>query len=1604
MRASSERKNRWAAVLVIVLAVAGFSIAGVVGVVLPAGSNAVATNAPAAASAPTDLSGGPLVPLVGSTGFNPGQLPTQIGAYSIASDPSAMTATSTMTVTVSLNPTGDLATYANEVANPNSPYYHQYLTPQGIASQFGVSPANYAGLVSYFSGFGLSVTPSATSLGLMVSGSPAQIGAAFHSTVQAFSMQYKSGGLWNPLFGNDSAANNSVSSRVFYAATGVSYLPAGVNALVSGVSGLSGGMATPNVAMPLGLDPANLMTNLVNTTASGFTPLTSIQGIAGANYTWTPGSNSFLCYFYGVGCSPSQFLFPSTMHVLTGAQNLWSGASTIDSQPDQGQGVTIAVVEVGCAIPSDLASWSAQTFGSSSQLMNRLTQIAINDPTAYFPNTNLNNCVFNGYMWGWTIETMLDIEYAAAMAPLAHIDVIGLPSAYFSSIDNAYLDIAQYLSTGSSCALSGSPAIIVAGPSQDACSVTITSNSYGSGEAYTAYVGSPMYLTVEDQNLHILNLVGVTNFFASGDYSGAVFGAATNSGIPAVAEGSTSVGGGQLTAAGPGGQEFPVTSTQTCMGFVWFGYCFGQLAYVAPAASIGSFTYWDYGFGIGGTYQGLIGGGFGQSLSEQQPWWQNALDTYSSGQKMDPVISGSAAFNMTIYAFGTWYFEYGGTSFATPIAAGEWALIEEQALTAFNTAKMGDINPLLYAAHNAYEAGVSSASADPYVPMQDTGFGFDWGPISSFTWYFYNLSINSELGGVSSPPIPQWFPTLYNPAGNGWNYLQGLGMPLATTLDNELIGQVPSVQHALDDEPFSVLEVTSSGGLVPFTTLVGGTTYTLQVVLANGQPGGYYTVQAYSGGTGVNVYGGGTVTTISTGSNGQFTYTPVYAAPPLEPTNATEYGYFLVTSVAGGASPDWSFLAFAVGQPSATGTLSLCVTDAYGVCQTAVAEQTMFATVPYTGFYQLGAPAYATLNGLPVAGAMLWQVAVVSDYGFLDPTLAPGYYAPGATIGHFLTDTRGSAEYWVDGFLAENNGPVYTQVYILTATYDGLVSNSVTVFVEPQTGSMNMSQLSFDQSSGTVSGTLSFSDLKYVDFVNISVGSAPGQYINYTAPLPGAFLGGPPTYYDWAQPPNTVPFPGEMPYFDSNPSVSYSPAPGVWLPGIWLNAISDGQLPVSISTLGLDGPVVVSVVAGGTNDVSFSFSFFGYTFVFPLVQYPIFWQDPIVFLPATLTASQATSSVTGSDTFTWSGTAYPGAVGKLELVSGGTTAVLATGLKGSYTLDTTGLLDGQYSVTFVETAPGATATQPSIGFYADNQAASASALISQLQAELGADAQTITSLQAGWASANTTIASLQSQVASLQASLSAANANIAALQAQVTSMNQEIQSLETGWAGANATVTSLQTQLAADTATVSSLQAQITALQKDNAANATTVATLKGELSSAQIQLSSTQGALAQAKTQLSVDATQIASLQGQVQNLQNQLNAKQGYIAPAWYDTFPGGGLAVGILFAAVGAALGAMGVYALRRRRPRATSGPEMPVRSATSSESQLPSPSLEGTDGPRRSREDVLRRAMAARDRLLREGDVRAANRIGQTAKILGDLAGVPVPPPEFETIYR
>ena len=1489
----SESKRTWrtslgvGVVLVALLA----SAVGVIALTGAGGLGAATTPAVPGLSAGAPQAHGPLTQVQPAASPTAPSLNGFAGTINVVSDASALNLAAPLTVTVVMKASSGLSSFVSDLSNPASPEYRAFVSASQLAA-YGPGATNYAALVNYLSGFGLSVTPSSSQLSLSVTGSVSALEAAFHTTITLDRLAYVSQGQWMPEFGNASAVKGSTTyGQPFVVNTGSLSLPASVAGAVSAIVGLAGGQATPMVMMPTGMSPSTSAPAGTNPSAFSpqqnqqynfYTSVDQVQNISYGNFTWTEGNLfSFDCEFYGIGCSNIQTLYPSTVPYATGAYNLWGSLSTgglvaggapstgLSSEPDLGQGITIGIVEVGCAFPSDIAGFSQQAYGTPNQLLDRVTQIAVNGSilpgfTGY-NNNNLNNCLGAGEDYGWTLETMLDLEYASSMAPDAHIDIIAVPNAQFSSFDEAYALMAQYLTGGASaCANLPSSLVVVSGGTNGACALTIDSNSYGEGEMYQVLDGSPMYATATDTLLQELNAVGVTNFFAAGD-SGGVGGLGTvDSFQSADALGSTAVGGGQLTVADVNGNPFPYTNSLIC-DYVLDGSCYYYFGdsptFVAQARGISSFTYWSYGEGIGGTYTGIEGGGFGQSQLNPQPWWQNALDTFSSGSREMPQLSNAAAFNMTIYVFGTWYTLYGGTSFATPITAGEWALVEQQAeLQPAAKKAMGDINPIIYDVHNAYEAGVSTivGNGQPYTDMSvmpQGSFNANW---NSFTWYYYNLSIQNP----SAPYVPFWFPSLGNPAGSGWNYLQGLGLVNVNVVSADVMGMT-NAPYSLADQPFTVMEQTANG-LVPFTDLTGGTTYNLQIVLADGGAAGSgYTISAYSGGTNTGTYGGGTVTTITPSSTGSFSYTPTYTVASYD-VNATEYGY-LEVQVSNGvsANPEWSFQYFAVAEaPLTSGSLSLCVATPEGTCNTTTAEVTMF-TLTQTGYYNLWPQAYVSLNGQMQAEALVSQVAVnVSQYALEDPTLPTSTYAPGTLLGTYISDERGSITFWGNAFVTENNGPLYPNVFTLVAHYRGLTSNTVTVYVEPQSGNFDP-QLTFSSGSstagsGSITGTVGFAGMKYVNWVNVSAGSSPGQYMNVSYPPA---------------------------YFDSNA-------------GIWESGIDAGILSVDLTNLSSTG-AVVNITAEGVNDLSFEYCFSGFCFGTLSVQDPMYWMDPLVYVPTSLSLGTS-GPVTGTVALNYAAGSLAGHTLATQLTlswAGGSEVLPISGLSGSYALDTTHLADGYYTATFSAVAAGLSqiSDPASVTFQVVNTAVTLTNEVSALTSQLQADATTISNLQS-------TVANLNSQVASLKGQLNTAQATITSLQSEQSQLSGEVSSLTSALSQAQATVNSLQSTIAQ--------------LQATNSADQQTLANLNAALTASQSLVQSLQGKLSTAQSQLASDAAQIAQLEQELSSKKTPGTSLAWYQAPAAIV----GLVAIGILVAG-------FAVYAATRRPKSRGSGQEVP-----------------------------------------------------------------------------
>ncbi len=73
--------------------------------------------------------------------------------------------------------------------NPESPYYHQWLTPEQYGERFGISEADTAQVVGWLQGHGMEVEEvTAGRRAIVFSGSAAQVESAFHTQIHAYRM------------------------------------------------------------------------------------------------------------------------------------------------------------------------------------------------------------------------------------------------------------------------------------------------------------------------------------------------------------------------------------------------------------------------------------------------------------------------------------------------------------------------------------------------------------------------------------------------------------------------------------------------------------------------------------------------------------------------------------------------------------------------------------------------------------------------------------------------------------------------------------------------------------------------------------------------------------------------------------------------------------------------------------------------------------------------------------------------------------------------------------------------------------------------------------------------------------------------------------------------------------------------------------------------------------------------------------------------------------------------------------------------------------------------------------------------------------------------
>jgi subtilase family serine protease len=349
--------------------------------------------------------------------------------------------------------------------------------------------------------------------------------------------------------------------------------------------------------------------------------------------------------------------------------------------------------------------------------------------------------------FGWAGEANLDIEWSYAIAPLAHIVLIGVPPAETEGVQgfpNLFKAISDQID---------------ANPSG-----TVFSMSFGVTEQ--TFGGAAAQQTAKFDAVFQKGIAKGDTFFASsGDYG--TFGVAKphrdstsysypTDGWPASSPYVTAVGGTQL-------QYGWTWNPQSDIAFNADG-SFNSPYWLSTAGG-NTNVVWNESWLPAAT-------GGGPSAIYPRPVWQNSVaSVIGSNARGVPDVAWNAAVNGGVLVYFTAYptyqrsgwHVYGGTSAASPQMAGVVALANAARQDA-GKGPIGYLNPLLYS---------GTLPASDYSDVVPTTEGIatgsnpgSAGDLTSNTLWQYNAD-----GSVSPGPVSGW-PTLA-----GWDMTTGFGSP-----------------------------------------------------------------------------------------------------------------------------------------------------------------------------------------------------------------------------------------------------------------------------------------------------------------------------------------------------------------------------------------------------------------------------------------------------------------------------------------------------------------------------------------------------------------------------------------------------------------------------------------------------------------------------------------------------------------------------------------------------------------------------------------------------------------------------------------------------------
>lgn len=437
---------------------------------------------------------------------------------------------------------------------------------------------------------------------------------------------------------------------------------------------------------------------------------------------------------------------PAPVHVYPvyhcyGMQDIRS-AYGVSQITDQGEGQTIVLVDAyGSPTAAHDLNYFAQTMGGPTP---NFTEVYPQGQPSY-NSTNSQGMSGPSAAANWSGEATLDIEWAYAIAPRAHIVLIGVPPAETEGVQglpNLFKAISQEIAANP-------PGTIFS------MSFGVTEQTFGGAAA-----GQVAKFDAVFQN----GIAKGDTFFASSGDNGSTGTSKQHKdttsysfptvGWPASSPYVTSAGGTQLQY---GWTWDPTSDTP----FLADGSA--NPAYFA-ATNDGSNrnVVWNESF-----LPAASGGG--PSAIYGRPQWQSGVDPSAGDHRLVPDIAWNAAVNggvlVYITAFPTYqrsgWHVYGGTSAASPQLAALTSLAEEA-----KGAPLGNINAQIYANPSWFTDVVPTTEGTAQS-----------GQLINNQLFAYNAD-----GSVSPGPVPGW------PTTAGYDETTGFGTPNAPAYVNGLAG------------------------------------------------------------------------------------------------------------------------------------------------------------------------------------------------------------------------------------------------------------------------------------------------------------------------------------------------------------------------------------------------------------------------------------------------------------------------------------------------------------------------------------------------------------------------------------------------------------------------------------------------------------------------------------------------------------------------------------------------------------------------------------------------------------------------------------------------